>query len=105
MRSFLGAFKALSQCIPKYSSLVAPLEDSIKGLKGSEAVNWTPELVTLFKKVQVALKLPYTLTIPRPLDQLVLTLDASPVNNGISATLFVVRNEKRLVAAFFSVKL
>ena len=63
MRSFLGAFKALSQCIPKYSSLVAPLEDSIKGLKGSEAVNWTPELVTLFEKVQVALKLPFTLTI------------------------------------------
>ena len=36
MRSFLGAYKALSLCIPKYASLVSPLEDSVKGLQGSE---------------------------------------------------------------------
>ena len=43
--------------------------------------------------------------MPRPQDQLVLTVDASPVNNGISGTLFVVRKGKRSVAKFFSAKL
>ena len=105
MRSFLGAFKALSQCIPRYASLVAPLEDCIKGLKGSDSVSWTSELMEVFNSVQRALKHPHTLTMPRPSDQLVLTVDASPVNNGISGTLFVVRNDKRSVAKFFSVKL
>ena len=105
MRSFLGAFKALSQCIPKYASLVSPLEDSTKGLNGSQMITWTPELQKVFDKVQCALKMPHTLTVPRPTDQLVLTVDASPVNNGISGTLFVVRNGKRSVAKYFSAKL
>ena len=105
MKSFLGAFKALSQCIPKYASLVSPLEDSTKGLSGSDRITWTPELSQILQKVQHALKYPQTLTMPRPSDQLILTVDASPMNKGISGTLFVVRDEKRSVAKFFSVKL
>ena len=105
MRSYIGAFKALSQCIPKHASLVAPLEDSIKGLKGMDIVNWTPELLTVYKDLQNALKHPHTVTIPRPSDKLVVTVDASPLNNGVSGTLFIVRNGRKIAARFFSVKL
>ena len=104
-RSFLDAFNALSQCIPRYASIVAPLEDALKGLNGSDSVKWTPELSKSFASAQHALKHPHTLTMPRPTDQLILTVDASPVNNGISGTLFVVRGGKKSVAKFFSVKL
>ena len=34
-----------------------------------------------------------------------MTVDASPQNNGISATLFLVRESKRLVADLFSLQL
>ena len=105
MRSFLGSFKAVARCIPKYASLSSPLEDCIKGLQGSQKVTWTEDTKLAFGKIQEALKSPCSLTIPRPADQLVMTVDASPLNNGIAATLFVVRNGKRLLSGFFSMKL
>ena len=105
MRSYIGAYKALSRCIPKYSSLIAPLEDAIKGLQGSDKVTWTDDLLHHFRLSQEALNNPSTLTIPTPSDHLVMTLDASPVNNGISATLFVIRGNQRLPADLFSLKL
>ena len=36
----------LSRCIPKYASLVSPLEDledAIKGLSGSQLITWSPD--------------------------------------------------------------
>ena len=104
MRSFIGAFKALAKCIPRYASLVSPLEDSIKGLQGAQRITWTTDLYEAFQHCQDALKTPRTITIPRPDDKLILTVDASPLNNGISGTLFISRN-KRLLAGFFSLKL
>ena len=104
MRSFIGAFKALAKCIPRYASLVSPLEDSIKGLQGAQRITWTTDLYEAFQHCQDALKTPRTITIPRPDDKLILTVDASPLNNGISGTLFISHN-KRLLAGFFSLKL
>lgn len=42
MRSFIGSYKALSRCIPKYASLMSCLEDATKGLEGKKLINWTP---------------------------------------------------------------
>ena len=50
MRSYIGAFKALSRCIPRYSSLMSPLENSIKGLNGSQHFKWTDELHEHFNR-------------------------------------------------------
>ena len=105
MRSFLGAYKAIARCIPRYSSLMSPLEDSIKGLTGAERITWTEELRASFDKAQSKLKETKTLTIPRPTDSLVITVDASPSNNGIGATMYVIREGKRYIAEFFSFKL
>ena len=105
MRSFIGAFKALSRCFPKYASLTSPLEDALKGLDGKDHVKWTDELLSQFRKVQSILKSPAILTIPVKSDQLLLTVDASVVNKGLGATLFVIREQKKLLAEFFSFKL
>ena len=105
MRSFIGAFKAISRCIPKYASLISPLEDAIKGLDGKDFVTWTPELSSSFEGVQTSLKSPSILTIPVRTDHLLLTVDAAVVNKGLGGTLFVQREEKRLLAEFYSFKL
>ncbi len=105
MRSFIGAYKALSKCIPHYSSLMSPLENCVKGLEGNSRIQWDSDLSTHFRNAQKALDKPQTLTIPTPADKLTMTTDASPVNDGISATLFVTRNGKRLIADNFSPKL
>ena len=105
MRSFIGAFKAVSRCFPKYSSLTSPLEDALKGLDGKDHIKWTDDLHSHFKNVQSVLKSPAILTIPVKTDHLLLTVDASVVNKGLGATLFITRERKRLLAEFFSFKL
>lgn len=105
MRSFIGAYKAMSRCIPKYASLLSPLEDSLKGLQGNQVIDWTDTLQEQFIKTQEALKSPNVITIPTPSDSLIITTDGSPVNKGLGATLFSVRNGKKLVSGFFSMKM
>ena len=84
---------------------MSPLESCIKGLQGSQKISWTDELRTQFREAQTALKSPAILTIPTASDKLILTVDASPINDGIGSTLFVVRNGKRHIGEFFSLKL
>ena len=105
MRSFIGAYKALSRCIPSYSSLMSPLENCIKGKDGKSVIQWDSDLTKHFRTAQEALKSPYTLTIPTRADKHMMTVDASPLNDGISATLFVIRDGKHLLAENFSLKL
>ena len=105
MRSFIGAYKDLARAIPKSASLLAPLEDAIKGLSGRDVVKWGDELLNFFKQAKLALSKPHSLMIPKREDKLVITVDASPLNNGLGATLFVMRNGKRHAASHFSFKL
>lgn len=105
MRSYIGAYKAISRCIPSYSSILSSLEDSIKGMQGKQKIQWSSELLDIFRKSQEALKLPHVLSIPTPEDRLIITTDGSPVNNGLGATLFIDRNGKRLTSEFYSFKL
>ena len=105
MRSYIGTYKAVARCIPSYASLLSSLEDSIKGMQGNQKIEWNTELVNIFRKSQEALKSPYVLTIPTPEDKLVISTDGSPLNNGLGATLFTVRNGKRLTSECYSFKL
>ena len=65
MRSFIGGVKAVSWCIPKYASLLSPLENSSKGMEGNEHIVWTPELTRDFNTIQSTLRSPKTITIPK----------------------------------------
>ena len=105
MRSFLGAYKDVARAIPRCSSLLAPLENSIKGLSGEQKIIWTDALQEHFSVAKNALKSPSTLVLPKASDHLLITVDASPLNQGLAATLFVLKNGKRYPAEFFSFKL
>ena len=84
----------LYHVVTKYASLAGPLEESVKGIQGAQSIKWTSDLLKTFHTLQEALKNTRTLTITGPTDKLVMTVDASPYNSGISATLFVRRNGK-----------
>ena len=105
MRSFLGAFKDIARGIPRCSSLLSPLEGCIKGLEKAGKISWTPDLLECFNAAKKALSSPNSLALPRRDDKLVITVDASPLNQGLAGTLFVVRHGKRVPAEFFSFKL
>jgi len=40
LRSFIGAFKALSQCVPQYASHLSPLESIAAGQESKTALKW-----------------------------------------------------------------
>ena len=105
MRSFLGAYKDISRAVPKSASLLSPLESSIAGLTGKDPIVWTEELHAHFKKAKSVLSSPKSLVIPSHDDRLVITVDASPLNNGLGATLFVMRDAERFTADLFSFKM
>ena len=105
MRSFLGAYKDIARAIPRCTSLLAPLEDAIKGLTGEQKISWTDDLNNFFAKAKAALKSPSVLVLPKRSDQLVITTDASPLNQGLAATLFVLKEKNQYPAEFFSFKL
>ena len=64
MRSFMGAFEALSKCTPGYASLITSLENSIKGLQGQHKILWNVGLKDHFENCQAALKSLKAVTIP-----------------------------------------
>ena len=103
LRSFIGAFRAVSICIPKYGSYLARLEDMVAGKESRDKLLWDEELTSLFKEAQKALAKPKTITLPHPDDQLILISDGCNSLPAVGATLFVKR-EKLQVAGYFSSK-
>ena len=105
MRSFIGAYKMLARVIPSCASYLSPLDGSIAGLKSQDRIHWTDELHDSFAKAQSAIQSSQTITLPRPSDQLWVVTDGSVKKHGLGATLYVTRDQKPLVAGFFSAKL
>ena len=46
LRSFIGAYKMLSRVLPPCSNIIAPLEDSISGMKSQDKIIWIDSLRT-----------------------------------------------------------
>ena len=105
MRSFLGAFKDIARTIPKSASFLSPLDAATSGLSGKDHIKWTDELQDSFSEAKAALSSISILTIPSRSDKLVMTVDASPLNQGLGATLFVMKSGKKSTAEFFSFKM
>ena len=85
--------------------MLSPLENAIKGMTKETKITWTTELLGFFAKAKQALESPRSLVLPQKVDKLLITVDASPLNQGLAGTLFVVRDGKRLVSDNFSFKL
>ena len=74
-------------------------------MQDNQQIQWSSELIGYFHQSQEALHKHKTITIPKPSDQLVITTDGSPLNKGLSATLFIQNNNDRKIGGFFSLKL
>lgn len=105
MRSYTGAYRFLSRVLSGYAKLLAPLEAACHGKSGKENILWNDELHIAYKKSQNALQDAKTITIPRPSDTLWIVTDAAVRPSAIGATLYIVRNNKPMLAGFFNSKL
>ena len=110
LRSFIGAYKVLSRCLPHCLSYLAPLDALCAGRDSKDTVPWTNDSREFFSEAQKALKKAKSITIPRPDHQLWIVTDGAVKNHGIGATLYVTqvgdsRPSDAKVAGFFSVKL
>ncbi len=105
LRSFIGAYKALSRVLPKCSQLLAPLDEAISGQESRNAVQWSDTLLENFRTAQKALAEHKSIALPRPSDQLWIVTDGSVTKSGIGATLYINRDNKIHLAGFFSAKL
>ena len=55
LRSWLGSFKQLTDCIENYAVILGPLEDVVAGRASADCVTWSEGLLETFKKAQQAL--------------------------------------------------
>lgn len=105
MRSFIGAYKVLARVIPKCASLLAPLENAIAGCQAQEPIQWTDELTNAFSTAQSSLSSNRSITLPKPDDKIWIVIDGAVCQPGIGATLYITRENKLILAGFFSAKL
>jgi hypothetical protein len=105
LRAFIGAYKMLARVLPGCAKLISILEDATSGKESRDKLLWTDSLLSEFKSAQIALSSHKSITLPKADDQLWIVTDASVTRYGIGATLYVNRNDKLLLAGFFSAKL
>ncbi|CAG2213632.1 unnamed protein product [Mytilus edulis] len=105
LRSFVGAYKVLSRVIKNSSGLLSLLENAVAGSESKDTILWTEELNSAFTSAQNALSTNRSIALPRPNDQLWIVTDGALKTCGLGATLYINRNDKLLLAGFFSAKL
>ena len=105
LRSFIGAFKALSRVIPGSAQFITPLDEAVGGRESKESITWSESLTESFRAAQKHLGEAKTITLPRTDDHLWLVTDGAVKYPGVGATLYVERNSRLLPAGFFSAKL
>ena len=105
LNSFIGAYKVLAQVILQCSTLMSPLYTVVEGGQSHKRINWSDDLLTCFHRVQSVLPTSRSISLSRPDDQLWIITDGAVKTPGIGATLYITRNNKLLLARFFSAKL
>ncbi|CAC5394087.1 unnamed protein product [Mytilus coruscus] len=105
LRSFVGAYKVLSRVIKNSSGLLSLLKNAVAGCESKDTILRTDELNSAFTSAQNALSTNRLIALPRPTDQLWIVTDGALKKCGLGATLYMSRNDKLLLAGFFSAKL
>ena len=110
LRSFIGSYKQITECVVDYAVLLSPLEKAAAGMESAERIEWTPELSNSFKIAKEALKDVKTIFIPKPTDKLEVFVDYSQDKKAVGGRMIIKRNEidgtkKSLLAGYFSCKL
>lgn len=105
LRSFVGAYKVLGRVIKGCSTLLSPFDEATAGRDSKDRIAWSEDLLASFKKAQDALATNQSITLPHSNDQLWIVTDGAAKCKGLGATLYTTRNDKVLLAGFFSAKL
>ena len=83
LQAFLGAVNFYRQFIPAAAKILLPLTAVLKGgRKGAELLDWTPEMLTAFFSIKVALLQSVCLAFPQDSTELSLATDASATHVG-----------------------
>merc|ERR1711891_108999 len=110
LRSWLGSFKQLTDCIPQYAVLLGPLEDLTSGRGSAERITWTPEILSFFSDAKKSLKQVDTVFVPKPTDTLHTYSDFSKTHNTVGGRLEIHRTEadgsiRKLLGGNFSCRI
>ncbi len=105
LRSFIGAYKVLARVLPGCATSLAPLDDLVAGKDSCHNIVWSQSERESFLSAQKSLHAHKSIVLPIPSDQLWITTDGASRSHGIGATLYVTRDNKRMLAGFFSAKL
>ena len=110
LRSFLGSFKQLTECVKNYAILLSPLEQAGAGKASADRVVWTEDLKRSFKAAKDALENIDTIFVAKPSDKLDIYTDYSAGAKAIGGRLLITRKTKegmtdKLLGGHFSCKL
>ena len=105
LRSYLGAYNILGRVIQNCSQILSPLQDMVAGSQSKDKLVWSDEQLDRFTFAQKQLLLKKTITLPRPDDQLWIVTDGSTSKCGLGSTLYISRNNRTMLAGFFSAKM
>ena len=105
LRSYLGMYRFIARVIQGYATLLAPLEEAVKGKDPKERIQWSDELSNAYKKSQDALPNNKSIAIPHPSDALTIVTDASVRPGAVGATLYAIGENGPKLAGFYNCKL
>ena len=90
-RSWIGSFKQLTECIPRYAPMLSPLETAVAGRSSSERIEWTDTLNQAFVRCKKALNDVKTIQTPKPSDVLHTFSDFSKAEKAVGGRLEIHR--------------
>ena len=110
LRSYIGSYKQMAECIKNYAILLSPLEAAAAGKSSSTAIQWSEELKRKFEKSKSALNEIKTIYVPKPSDKLNIFTDYSKSEEAVGGELIITRSSKdgttrKLLGGHFSAKL
>lgn len=77
LQEFLGMVNFYNRFIPRAAHIMHPLYDALKGKRGNQDIEWTPERLAAFDRAKAALADAARLAHPDPAAPIALTTDAS----------------------------
>ena len=106
VRSWIGSYKQMTDCIPKYAIMLGPLEELVAGRASAERIEWTETLKLAFERCKKLLNDINMIFVPKPSDVLHTFSDYSAAEKAIGGRLEIHRTEngetKKLLGGHFS---
>ena len=105
MRSFIGAYRAVSRCVPQYGKYLSHLEDTVAGKDSSGKIAWDTKLTETFISAKKNFQNSKIITLQHPDDQLIIVSDGCNSPPAVGSTLYIRRGPKLLIAGIFISKI